>query len=306
MNTPLGSGGGGRQPASLGAGHPDRDHRRLDRDQPQLGSRHRQRRRHRLPRRPLPGRRLHELLPPGANLPTDGDVQRHGALAGNDLHVHREGDGRRRQHRPRLEQRRRDDGHDPAAQPRCRLCVRRGVGNDRRRCLGQQPHRHARQRKLEQRRQVRRSAVVQRLQRARRRPRRSGPPPLHRHDARGLGQPHRRGQQLARRHLQGQRQLLPRRHLRATAADPPAAASSAAQAWTPTAPSPLPANAWSHLALTYDGATLRLYVNGTLVGSHAKPAPSPAPPTRSRSAATASTASTSTASSTKSGSTRAP
>ena len=32
----------------------------------------------------------------------------------------------------------------------------------------------------------------------------------------------------------------------------------------------LTASTWSYLALTYDGATLRLYVNGTLVGSQAK------------------------------------
>ena len=35
------------------------------------------------------------------------------------------------------------------------------------------------------------------------------------------------------------------------------------------APSPLAAGAWSYLALTYDGATLRFYVNGALVASQA-------------------------------------
>jgi hypothetical protein len=36
-----------------------------------------------------------------------------------------------------------------------------------------------------------------------------------------------------------------------------------------TGVSPLPLNAWTYLATTYDGATLRLYVNGMEVGSQA-------------------------------------
>ena len=58
----------------------------------------------------------------------------------------------------------------------------------------------------------------------------------------------------------------------------------------------LAANTWTHLAATYDGATLRLYVNGALVASQADDrAHHDARRTRCRSAATASSASTSTA-----------
>ena len=57
--------------------------------------------------------------------------------------------------------------------------------------------------------------------------------------------------------------------------------------------SALPANTWSFLTETYDGSTLRLYVNGTQVPRPPTPGRSRPPPTRCRSAATASTASTS-------------
>ena len=69
--------------------------------------------------------------------------------------------------------------------------------------------------------------------------------------------------------------------------------------------SSVPLNAWTHLAATYDGSALRLYVNGALVTTFAAPAASPRRPIPSGSAATPSGASTSTGSSTTCGSTTA-
>jgi len=42
---------------------------------------------------------------------------------------------------------------------------------------------------------------------------------------------------------------------------------------TATSSSGLPVNSWSHLAVTYNGSTVRLYVNGTLMASTTAPSP---------------------------------
>lgn len=44
-------------------------------------------------------------------------------------------------------------------------------------------------------------------------------------------------------------------------------ATSEAQVFDTTFLNPLPNNQWTHIASTYDGAELKLYVNGTLIGT---------------------------------------
>ena len=86
----------------------------------------------------------------------------------------------------------------------------------------------------------------------------------------GLGAAERRRRRLADGHAQGVARLHGlrplRRHRHATAR---AATSSSAPTSTSAAPAALASNTWTHLAATYDGANLRLYVNGTQVATRA-------------------------------------
>ena len=66
------------------------------------------------------------------------------------------------------------------------------------------------------------------------------------------------------RHLQGERQLLPRADLFPGNPSAPVGSGSFGETWGPSA---LAANAWAHLAATYDKQTLRLYVNGVQVSN---------------------------------------
>ncbi len=79
-----------------------------------------------------------------------------------------------------------------------------------------------------------------------------------------------RVERLARCHLQGQRQLLPRRDVRPRRQARwwrDVRGGSYADAF---GTSRAGCDTWSYLAVTYDGSTLRLYVNGTQVGSQAR------------------------------------
>ena len=83
-----------------------------------------------------------------------------------------------------------------------------------------------------------------------------------------MGEPVDGQRQLARRGLQGQRQLLPVGNLdqRVFAGRGHDRGGTYADAFGTSA---LPTNTWSFLTETYDGSTLRLYVNGTQVASTA-------------------------------------
>ena len=90
-----------------------------------------------------------------------------------------------------------------------------------------------------------------------------------RDDAGGVGRPVDGRRQLARRDLQGQRQLLPGGDLDATGRCPDAGLIAGGSYADAFGTAKLTANTWAFLTETYDGSTLRLYVNGTQVASTA-------------------------------------
>ena len=135
--------------------------------------------------------------------------------------------------------------------------------------LGQRQQRHDHERDLVDGWQVRQGVAVQRHQRDGHDPRLRLAAPDQRDDAGGVGQPVDGQRQLARRDLQGQRQLLLSRQPRQTPRVRTLGLIAGGTYADAFGTSALPANTWSFLTETYDGSTLRLYVNGTQVASTA-------------------------------------
>ena len=119
-------------------------------------------------------------------------------------------------------------------------------------------------------RQVRQRAHLQRHQRLRHHPRRQQPRPHHRHDARGLGPADRPRQQPTARSLMKEQpgEHVVRRSTRTAPARPRcrSARSTSPATETRRARRSLPVNTWTHLAATYNGTSLALYVNGVQAG----------------------------------------
>ena len=136
---------------------------------------------------------------------------------------------------------------------------------------GQQ--RHDQRRDVVDERQVRERAQLQRHEQHRERPRLELARPHHGDDPRGVGAADRRsegsGAPCCSRSSRGDMVYDLYRARRRRFEGAGRARSSSAAPRTASGTTALTVNTWAHLASTFDGATLRVYVNGALVGQQA-------------------------------------
>ena len=155
-----------------------------------------------------------------------------------------------------------------AARARRRVGLRRGRRHDGRGQLRQRQRRHRQRPDLDDGRKVRERAHVRRRQRPRHRRRREQPRLHDRDDARGVGAADRARQRLADGADEGAdvgRLLRPLRERNRGHKVP------AGEIFTTTyreagASTQLAASTWTHIAATYNGTTLAVYVNGSQAG----------------------------------------
>ena len=236
-------------------------------DHPRLVGFDRRRRRGGLRRPPVDEQRFHPLGHEPDRAADRDDVRRRRPRGG---HLLLQGGRARRGSEPEhaVGRGERDRGRHAVARPRGRLRLLRGQRHDHGGLDRERQHRLADRRRLDDGREIRECAVLQRHLLARHGRRQRLAAAGRRDDVRGLGQAG-DGQRLAHRRLQGALGWYAGVLYAATDTSRPSAHVYTVGDHEIRGPSPIPVGAWTHLAATYDGSSLAVWVNGVKVAATA-------------------------------------